>query len=147
LRQLTHTIELDPHYYRPHMFLGKVFSGLERRSEAIEAYNRALERNPESLESLAFLACELAIAGQRASALELLHKVRATEDHFEPSLLCAAICGSLGDADEAFRLIDRAIQNQAGPLYLVRIDNSFRPLHRDPRYRSLLDRIRLRPAN
>ncbi len=147
LRQLLQAIEFDPYYYRLHMFLGKVFSRLGRRSEAIESYKKALQRNPESLEALAFLACEFAMAGQRGSALELLHKVRATEDYFEPSLLCAAICSALGDANEAFGWLERALQNQAGPLYLVRIDDAFRSLRSDPRYRWFLERIGLPPAS
>jgi tetratricopeptide (TPR) repeat protein len=146
VRQLKQTIELDPYYYRSYLFLGKSLAALGRPGEATDLYREALERNPGSLEALTCLACELAIIGQRDSALELLEKVRATEDHFEPSLLCAAICCALGDANGAFRWLDRALQNRAGPLYLVRIDDMFHSLRRDPRYRRFLDRIGLAAA-
>jgi tetratricopeptide (TPR) repeat protein len=56
LRQMRQSIEIDPNYYRSHMFLGRNLCWLQRYDEAIAEHQRALELAPDSIEVLAMMA-------------------------------------------------------------------------------------------
>ncbi len=143
LRGIKQAIELDPHYYRSHMFLGRTLVWLNREDEAIEEFQKALSDNPESLEALAFMGAAMASKGDRQGALRLMKKVRAAENRTDPSILIAYIYSNLGDASEMFDWIERAVKQKAAPIYLILISENFRPYRSDPRYRSFLASIGL----
>jgi len=143
IRQLNLAIELDPFYYRSHMFLGTVLDLSDRREEAIAAYRRALELNPDGPESLGSLGSALASSGDVRGAMEMMERVKATDGRFEPALLIAQIYAGLGDASETFRWLQIGYERKASPLYLVRLLPSLRRLESDPRYLSFLDQIGL----
>lgn len=138
LRQLDQAIELDPHLYRPYMFLGRLYVAMEQYEKAIAAFRRALSLNAENLEALAFMGQALAGTGNRKAALNVARKVRAAENRTDPALLLACIYASLGEGDEVFRWLQRALENKCVPLYIFRLDPSFRRYERDPRYNDFL---------
>jgi TolB-like protein/Tfp pilus assembly protein PilF len=138
IRQLHQAIELDPHYYRAYMFLGTILCELNRYDESIAAFQKALSINPENLESLAFMGSTMACAGDRNGALEILQKVKATEDRYEPALLVASIYACLGETDEMLRFLQLAYERKSAPLYLVGVQNNFLRYESDPRFRSFL---------
>jgi tetratricopeptide (TPR) repeat protein len=138
LRQLNQAIELDPHLYRPYMFLGRVYSILERHEDAVAAFQHALSLNPENLEALAFMGGVLADMGNREGALQTLKQVRAAESRTELGILEAGIYASLGEADEMFRLLEKALKNKGTPLYIFRLNHNFGRYKHDPRYSEFL---------
>lgn len=58
----------------------------------------------------------------------------------------ASIYVALGENDEAFHWLDRAVEEHAAPLEGIGRRVVFRPLHSDPRFATLLRRINLDPA-
>jgi serine/threonine-protein kinase len=145
IRQLNQTIELDPHYYRAYMFLGRTLFELDRDADAIAAYQKALSLNPENLESLAFMGEAMASRGDHDGALNVLEKLRAAENRFEPALLISFIYASLGEASEMFRCLQIAFERKSGPLYIVPGSKAFRRYRSDPRYRSFVESLGLPP--
>jgi tetratricopeptide (TPR) repeat protein len=143
VRQLNQAIELDPHYYRPYFFLGRVLCDLDRHTEALASFQKALSLNPENLEALAFLGGAMASAGNRGGALEVLMKVKATEDRFEPAILVAIIYAYLDDAPEVFRWLQIAFERKSTPIYLAVLEKAFRKYASDPRYISFVERLGL----
>jgi len=138
LRQLRQSIEIDPNYYRSHMFMGRNLCWLKRYDEAIAAHQRALELAPESIEVLAMLATAHALNGERRRALTLLKRVAAAEERTDPSVMVAMIYAALGEMDEMFKWIERAVVQKFVPIYIVPISEEFRPFHSDPRYKDFL---------
>lgn len=138
LRQMKQSIELDPSYYRSHMFMGRNLSWLHRYDEAVAAHQRALELAPDSFEVMAMLAAAHASKGERQRALALLKRVRAAEERSDPSVLVAMVYAALGDADEMFKWIQRAVEQRSVPIYIVPICVEFGPYRSDPRYKSFL---------
>jgi tetratricopeptide (TPR) repeat protein len=120
------------------MFLGRTFALVGRHEEAVAAYDAALARNPESIETFAYLGASLAAKGDRKRALEIVKRVRATEDRIEPAILLATIYANLKDEVEMFRLLHLAVQRKSIPIYLITLNREFRPYHSDPRFRDLL---------
>jgi len=143
IRQLNLAIELDPNYYRPYMFLGRVLSESDHHAEAITAFQKALSLNPDNLEALAFLGGEMASLGNREGALEVLMKVRATEDRFEPAILIAIIYANLDEASEMFRWLQIAFERRSTPIYLVALLRVFRRYVSDPRFIAFLAQLGL----
>jgi TolB-like protein/Tfp pilus assembly protein PilF len=144
LRQMRQSIEIDPNYYRSHMFMGRNLCWLHRYDEAIAEHQRALELAPESFEALAMLAIAHASKGERQRALTLLKRVRAAEERSDPSVLIAMVYAALGDADEMFKWLKRAVEQKSVPIYIVPISMEFDPYRSDPRYKDFLASVGLK---
>ena len=52
---------------------------------------------------------------------------------------------SLGETEEALRLLERAVEDRDRRAYAIGVQPEFRPLHGDPRFRRLVARIGLDP--
>jgi TolB-like protein/Tfp pilus assembly protein PilF len=143
LRQMRQSIEIDPSYYRSHMFMGRNLCWLGRYDEAIAEHRRALELAPESFEVLAMLATAHASKGERQRALTLLKRVRAAEERSDPSVLVAMVYAALGEVDEMFKWIKRAVEQKSVPIYIVPISIEFLPYRSDPRYNAFLASVGL----
>jgi len=143
LRQMRQSIEIDPNYYRSHMFLGRNLCWLKRYDEAIAEHQRALELAPDSIEVLAMLATAHACNGERQRALTLLKRVHAAGIRTDPSVLVAMVLAALGEVDEMFETIRRAVAQKSVPIYIVPISEEFRPYHGDPRYKEFLASVGL----
>jgi hypothetical protein len=48
------------------------------------------------------------------------------------------IYAALGEMDEMFKWIERAVVQKFVPIYIVPISEEFRPFHSDPRYKDFL---------
>lgn len=125
------------------MFLGHTLSGVDRHTEAIAAFEKALAINPHNLEALAFMGATMALAGDRVKALEVLEKVKATEDRFEPAIHIAAVYAGLGDIDEMLRYLHLAYERKSSPIYLVTFSSYFKRHHSDQRLRAFISSLGL----
>ena len=143
LRQLNQAVELDPHNYRPHMFIGRCLESLHRHEDAIREYQKALALNPDNLEALAFMGATKAAAGDRQGALKIMKKVIAAENRTEPAVLVACIQAALGNEEEVFAWLDRAIERRSVPIYIVLLDDRFKAYETNPRFLSFLTRLGL----
>jgi TolB-like protein/Tfp pilus assembly protein PilF len=143
LRQMRQSIEIDPNYYRSHMFMGRNLCWLHRYDEAIAEHHRALELAPESIEVLTMLAVAHGSKGERQRALTLLKRVRAAGERTDPYVMVAMVYAALGEVDEMFKAIKRAVVQKSAPIYIIPISEEFRPYHSDPRYKEFLASVGL----
>ncbi len=83
------------------------------------------------------------VAGRRADALRILnqHQEAATQRYISP-FWQAAIYGSLGEMDEAFRLLESGRQEHAAWMPWVKVAPWFDFLRPDPRFDNLLRRMK-----
>jgi serine/threonine-protein kinase len=93
----------------------------------------------------------LAIAYARAGRLDDARRVLAelierSKTHYVAADGIASIYVALGENDEAFRWLDRAVDEHSAPLEGIGQRITFRPLHSDPRFPEVLRRIKLDPA-
>ncbi len=65
--------------------------------------------------------------------------------HYVPATTIARFYTGLGDKDQAFNWLEKAYDEHAYTLVLLKIDPWFDSLHNDPRYTDLLRRIGLTP--
>jgi hypothetical protein len=69
--------------------------------------------------------------------------VRAAEERSDPSVLVAMVYAALGEVDEMFKWIKRAVDQKSVPIYIVPISIEFAPYRSDPRYREFLASVGL----
>jgi serine/threonine-protein kinase len=102
-----------------HAQLGVVLAGLGRKEDAIREGKKAVELLPES---------EDAFAGPGATAA------------------LAEIYASVGEPDEAFRLLDHLLTVPNGlTVPTLKLDPVWDPLRQDPRFQALIDKYAAKP--
>jgi len=151
--------------------LGFAYMVFGRYADAIAAFRKSLELEPDAVfthehlgEALLFsgdldaalaemqrephdtmrrlgLAFVYAALGRREEAQRLLEEVGREHPDFASPV--AAGYARLGKADEAFAWLDRALQERDGGVLELRVGPLFQPLREDPRYVPLLRRIGL----
>lgn len=122
-----------PDYPYAHHHLAALYAGLGKCSDAlVEA-----EHNPGFDEAFVFAVC-----GQSDRALKLVHEAenevgRGKLDPTYPAWMYSA----LGQRDEAFRWLDRAIQERSPQVVFIRVMPELDNIRSDPRFKTALKRI------
>jgi TolB-like protein/Tfp pilus assembly protein PilF len=139
--------ELDASHPLAQMALGCLRLSGGQPSEAVAPFQKAVELagRPPWLMGWLGLACGL--AGQEASARRLREELveRSPARDVAPTSLALVALG-LGDRDEAFRWLDRAVEVRDPHVVPLRCYPPLAALRADPRYGSLLAKLRLAPG-
>jgi serine/threonine-protein kinase len=95
-------------------------------------------------DALAPLGLAYGLAGRRSDALKILAEMKqASQKRYISPYDLAAVYSGLGRMDEAFRLLDQALEQRTPPLFaLTRYDPSSVALRTDPRWKLFIDRLR-----
>jgi tetratricopeptide (TPR) repeat protein len=111
-----------------------------RKEEAVTELREALKTSTMYEHTAAELANALAVAGKREEALQILDRVEYVPWR---TFGAALVHTGLGDKDEAFRSLEKAIELRAPFVTLLKVDPRFDSLRPDPRFRKLLRRMNL----
>jgi TolB-like protein/tetratricopeptide (TPR) repeat protein len=96
----------------------------------------------------AWMGHALAVSGHTAAAEAIAGELLSAQEHcFVPAFHLALLYAGLGDRDAAFRQLDRACDVRDPSLDTIAVEPRFQPLHRDQRYLSLLERLKLSPLS
>jgi tetratricopeptide (TPR) repeat protein len=110
----------------------------------LEAAIALLPERPAAV--LSPLGLAYGLAGRRQDALRILAEMEeVSQKRYVPPTYRALVHCGLGQMDEAFRLLDRALEERTpGLLYFVAHpeEETCTALRRDPRWRPLIDRLR-----
>jgi tetratricopeptide (TPR) repeat protein len=140
--QWRNILELDPNSADALLHLGLTYLEKGMTQEAQVEFERWAETRREA--PTALLAYTHAAAGNRAEAQRLLEGLLAEAQHQRvPPAGIALIYGQLGDRDNAFRWLERAVEERSSFLLFIKVSPRVAPLRSDPRYRQLLQRIGL----
>lgn len=138
------TMEIDPSYVYFEPNLALVYREEGKLREALDIYVRLEQTRHQPTAGLALTYARLGQTAQARQALtELIHI--ANETYF-PGEEIAAVYVALGDKEEAFRWIDRAIDEHSGAIHGISFMRHLEPLRSDPRFAERLRRIGLDPA-
>lgn len=130
---LKRAIELEPRDYSAHVRLGDVYAILGRFDEAIASFERAIPLQPNGSQTVR-LARVFALMGKEREARKMVSDVKAGAG-------VAAVYVALGDADEAFRIFETAIEERNTHLAFIKEEAAFDKLHSDTRWNRLLQRM------
>jgi serine/threonine protein kinase/tetratricopeptide (TPR) repeat protein len=137
LKELRTALELDPAHAITYRYLGSVLVQKGMYAEAIAALLKSADLQEPSA---GFdLARTYALAGQRAEAIETLSKLKelAKRNYVNPYFFAYPYTG-LGETDEAFVWLEKAIQVRSLWYYELAADPRFDPLRADLRFKALL---------
>jgi TolB-like protein/DNA-binding SARP family transcriptional activator len=140
---LNEALELNPQLDLAHQQLGRAYLQKRMYPEAIAALRRAAAVS--GIRDSAELAYAYAVAGQRAEAQRIVAQLTRSRARYVPPYHVALAYTGLGDYDEAFRWLERGYDERASFMNGIKVETAFEPLHADPRWGSLLERMRLTP--
>ena len=121
-----------------HHCLGAAYVQMGRREEAITELQEALKSSTIYEHTATELANALAVAGKRDEALKVLGQVQNVPWR---TFGAALVYTGLGEKDEAFRSLEKAIDLHAPFVTLLKVDPRFDSLHQDSHFRNLLRRM------
>jgi serine/threonine protein kinase/Tfp pilus assembly protein PilF len=138
-------IDIDPEFLAGHSDLARALEFCGRTSEAVEEYERAIRMaGTSTADPSAGLANVLAVAGraeESRSVLATLSKQRV-ERYVSPWAL-ASIHARLGETQEALDWLERAYEEHDSTLVWLKVHPRLDALRAEPRFRTLLERMRL----
>jgi serine/threonine-protein kinase len=144
VRCLKRTEELDTNFPPVHYLLGWVYIALGRSEEAVAEAERAIELAGNTPQRRAALGCALAAAGRTSEAESILAEVRdrASKEYVSAADV-AILHAALGQHDEAFEWLHKAVEQRAGWLGYLNVDAIWDPIRQDPRFEAVLQQVGL----
>jgi Flp pilus assembly protein TadD len=141
LAPLRAAVELNPDFALTHEVLGQAYLQLGRPAEALAAFRRAaVLSGPRDSAQLAYA---LAVTGDRPQAERILRELLASQRRrYLPPVGIALAYVGLGDRDAAFAWLERGVREHAAFMDSIYTMPVFDPLRGDPRWTSLMRRLR-----
>jgi tetratricopeptide (TPR) repeat protein len=170
LVSIEHAAELDPLSAQVQSTFGRILYRARRFDDAVGRLRRAIELEPRNAMAYGRLADVYSLTGRLQEALQLYEKAGelsgGTGARYHGRIACAyvrmgrepdarrllstlnvrnasAVHTALGEVDEAFALLFGEIETKEEGLLFIKTDPDYDRLHDDPRWRALLDRMRL----
>jgi len=142
LRQARTAFDLEPNFpmMRGQLALALIVNG--KNEEAISLLQQAPPNVP-GFEAAVMLAHAYAKQGKRTEAEQQVSLIRATAKSQARPYYVASIYATLGDKDKAFAELEKAFDQRDCYLGRIAVDPFFDPLRDDPRFKSLLQRMKL----
>jgi adenylate cyclase len=142
--QFHNALELDSHYWPAYWSLVPIYLRAGKLEEALGAMEMEAQILGRSSHALALLCWANALAGRTDEALKLLaERHELSQKTYVAPFPFAAIYTALGEIDEAFDWLEKAIDDRDGLIIHLSVDPGFDLLHSDPRYNALLRKMNL----
>jgi TolB-like protein/Flp pilus assembly protein TadD len=137
-------LAMNPTADENHRLLGLAYAQLGQYDEAAAAFREAVATSDRPSLATADLGVVAAARGRPGEARAVLEGLRAeAREHYVSPVSFAVLHVSLGEHDAAFEALERAYQDRRGWLAYLRVEPALDPLRGDPRFTSLLERMRL----
>ncbi len=137
--QFIQTLEIDPNYVPAHELLGYAYEQEGKQREAVAEWGKALilrgaGEEASSLErSYAASGFEAAVRALAQHQLENLNG-RVKRGEYVPAFEYVTAYTRLGDKEQAFAWLDKAVLERNGFVFRVKIDPIYDKLRADPRF-------------
>ena len=145
LEFLQNTLAANPNHLLALGWLGQIYSQMGKYQEAIGAYERAVSASGGNAIFLAGAALAHARAGHRREAENILSQLqeRLKKEQYVPAYEIAAIYTGLGEKDQAFAWLEKALKERSVLLVYISWDPRFDLLRSDARLVDLIRQIGL----
>jgi len=144
LEQAYKTVDLDPHFPPPHLWIGWAYAKKRMYPKAVAELEKALALvgfNPRYLATLGYCYAD---SGNSVAARKVLSELEqlSVKRYISPYEF-AAVHAGLNEKEQALTWLERAFEERSSWLTLLRVDSRLDGLHEDPRFRNLAQRIGL----
>jgi tetratricopeptide (TPR) repeat protein len=140
--QLRKTVEMDGSFYYARYGLALALELKGAIPEAIAEYQKTISITDDSV-PLGMLGRLYAAAGRKDEAQQILQQLRQIrEQRYIPAYSLALVYLGLGDRNEALKWLEQGYREHDGfNIGPIRIDPLLNPLHGDPRFEALAEKI------
>ncbi|HEY8204809.1 MAG TPA: protein kinase [Pyrinomonadaceae bacterium] len=141
IEQLHKALDLDSSFVRGHFLLARAYAQKGQCNEAIEEFQKA-KNLEDTVERLGGLAQGYASCGRRDEARRVLNQLLelSKQQYVSPHWIASTYAG-LGQKDEAFAWLDKAVERRFGPLIYLKVNPIWDNLRSDSRFQTLLTRV------
>jgi tetratricopeptide (TPR) repeat protein len=140
-------LESEPNYGLANLFLGRAYLAMGQHQQALDQLRKSNELLGEVPMSEADLGYALGVTGHRAEAEAMLGRLlKRRGDSYYPAFPIAQIYLGLGQTETALDWLERATDDHHLGFYLPSVDSLFDSVRLHPRFRRVLQRIRLDEA-
>jgi len=137
------SFEIDAHFIYSHVMLGQTYLQMHRFDEAVKEFRIAAEISAMSPPYLAMLGHARAASGDAAGAEKILDQLKEESARTYVSPYCfAEIYLGLGDKDQLFTWLEKAYEERARQMVMLKVEPQFDPVRSDARFQSLLQRMK-----
>ena len=140
--QLRKAVEIEPGFYYAHSDLGQALQVKGDLAGAIAEYQKARELNDDPF-PLGQLGNAYAVSGKTAEALKILDQLeQISKQRYVAAYSFALVHLGLGHKDEALRWLEKSYEDRAAyDVLSIPHDPLLDPLHGDPRFEALVEKI------
>jgi predicted Zn-dependent protease len=127
-----------------HIYTGLAFAQKKETGRAIQELELAVKLEPDNVTAKGFLAHVRALAGDRDGAHRILEELKAlSAKRYVCAFEIGTVYATLGEKDEAFRWIDKGVQDRADCMIWMKNEPWMKPLQSDPRFQGVTSRVGL----
>ena len=146
-KEMLDLISYYPNYAPAYDWLGMAYIQLQEFDNSIEAYEKATSLSGGLAEILGGLGHAYGMAGNEKEAKRVLNKMNDYSPKiYIPPVQIAFVYAGLNDVDNTLRLLERAYSEKSWELIFMRTEPWFQHLHSDPRFESIINRMKF-PMN
>lgn len=128
----------------PHLGLADTLTRMDRMDEAVFHLEEALRLGGRPHAFLGMMGGFYGIQGNEEAAKAILEELETRQrEGYAPGFWVAVVYAGLGRMEEAFRCLDRAVEERDSNLLYLFVAPRRLGLHDDPRFRAILERIGL----
>jgi DNA-binding winged helix-turn-helix (wHTH) protein/TolB-like protein/Tfp pilus assembly protein PilF len=145
IEQCKKILERDPSSFPARRYLGLAYEAKGMYAEAIAEFQKGVKLSGSPL-MLALLGHAYAVSGKTAEAKQVLDDLQQLQgQRYVSPYTVAAIHAGLGDRDQAFKWLERAVEERDIWLMNLKVDPVFAKLRTHRQFTDILARLRLRP--
>ncbi|HXJ96526.1 MAG TPA: protein kinase [Terriglobia bacterium] len=146
LEQCRRALELNPNFFVAYYFRGRAYEQKGMLPEALADFRKAMSLYPGSPTLMMALGHASALAGDKPQAQELLADLETlSRRKYVPAVYMVGIAAGLDDKNEAFRWLNKAVQDRCDYVVYLKHEPGLDNLRSDPRFPEILRQIGLAP--
>ncbi len=146
IEQLQRTLELDPNFALARHNLGLVYLQQSRFVEAVAEFQEVASVYGSDPVHMASLGHAYGLIGRRGEALRIVQELEVrSKQAYTPSYYVAWVYAGLDQDEDTLRWLEKAFEEKASLVVLLRLDPLFNRVRSDPRFQSLLRRMNFPP--
>ena len=139
------TVELDPNFWIPHLWLGQLYLDEGKYPEALAEFSMAREFSRGNSEAISMTGYAWARAGDAVKARGVLDELKSlSAQRYIPASNIATVYLALGEQDEAVAWLEKAYEERDVHLSFLKIAPKWDSFRSDPRFAAILERVGLR---
>jgi TolB-like protein/tetratricopeptide (TPR) repeat protein/DNA-binding winged helix-turn-helix (wHTH) protein len=142
IEQYRNAVEMDPGFVPGHLVLGHALEQKHMYGEAIAELEKAVSLSGGSPVYMASLVHAYGVAGRQSQAKKLFDDLRnLSKQRYVSSYDLALASLGIGETDQAFTLLARAVEERSPRAAFLGVDPRFDGLRNDARFKELMIRI------